>query len=321
MTVAPVLVEMTRAGLIESVHRGHAVLLDSNGKIEKTWGNPQNPFYPRSAIKLAQATAMLQSSAKLENEKLAISCASHSGEDIHIELVTKMLEDIGLTPESLQCPPDLPLDSATQISYIARGLKPARVAMNCSGKHAGMLSACVASSWPTSNYLSMDHPLQKEIIKTIEELGNEKIFKSTQDGCGAPLHAISLIALARIAQSSVLADIQTSQRKVVDAARKFPIYNSGHNRDVAEFMQNVPGFFTKEGAEGVHVGALPDGRSFAVKFEDGSMRPRASFVVAVLKYWGISQDILEKLSNLEKIDVLGGGKPVGSIKALPIERN
>ena len=140
------------------------------------------------------------------------------------------------------------------------------------------------------------------------------------DGCGAPLHAVSLIALAKIAQNAVSSDPNTDQRKVVDAARKFPIYNSGNKRDVAQFMQTVPGFFTKEGAEGVHVGALSDGRSFAVKFEDGSMRPRASFVAAVLRYWGIEENILEKLSHLEKTPVLGGGKPVGSMQALPIER-
>jgi L-asparaginase II len=320
MSIPPVVVEMIRAGLVESVHRGHAVLLDSDGKIEVSLGEPKNPIFPRSAIKLAQATAMLRSGAKLENEKLAISCASHSGEEIHRELVTKMLKDIGLTTDALQCPPDLPLDSATQIDYLSKGMKPERLTMNCSGKHAGMLTACVENNWSIENYLAPDHNLQKLITEAIEDLSGEKISKSTFDGCGAPLHAVSLIALAKIAQNAVLSDTSKEQRKVVDAARKFPIYNSGNKRDVAQFMQTVPGFFTKEGAEGVHVGALSDGRSFAVKFEDGSMRPRASFVVAVLRYWGIEENVLEKLSHLEKTPVLGGGKPVGSMQALPIGR-
>ena len=320
MTYPPVLVEMVRAGLVESRHRGHAVLLDSEGKVEVSLGTPDKPIFPRSAIKLAQATAMLKSGAKLENETLAISCASHSGEDVHRDLVTKMLHDIGLDIDALQCPPDLPLDPATQIEYLSKGRKPERLTMNCSGKHAGMLTACVANNWPTESYLSLDHPLQKLIFETIEDLSGEKIYSSTADGCGAPLHAISLTALAKIAQKAVLSDVSTPQRKVVDAARKFPIHNSGNKRDVSQFMQTVDGFFTKEGAEGVHVGALADGRSFAVKFEDGSMRPRATFVVAVLRYWGISENILEKLSNLDKTPVLGGGKPVGSMQALPIER-
>jgi hypothetical protein len=162
--------------------------------------------------------------------------------------------------------------------------------------------------------------IEKPITETIEDLSGEKIYKSTFDGCGAPLHAVSLIALAKIAQNAVLSDTSKEQRKVVDAARKFPIYNSGNKRDVAQFMQTVPGFFTKEGAEGVHVGALSDGRSFAVKFEDGSMRPRAAFVVAVLRFWGIEENVLEKLSHLEKTPILGGGKPVGSMQALPIGR-
>ena len=320
MTNPPVLVQMIRAGLVESVHRGHAVLLDSAGNIEKSFGDPSLPMFPRSAIKLAQATAMLRSGAKLENEKLAISCASHSGEEIHRSLVKTMLEEIGLGVDDLQCPPDLPLDSTTQIEYLSNGMKPERLTMNCSGKHAGMLTACVSNNWSTNDYLSDKHPLQELIVKTIEELSGEKIYKSTVDGCGAPLHAISLVALAKIASNAVLSQTSTEQRKVVDAARKFPIYNSGNKRDVAQFMQNVAGFFTKEGAEGVHVGALADGRSFAVKFEDGSMRPRASFVVSVLRYWGIDEDTLNKLSNLDITPVLGGGKPVGSMQALPIER-
>ncbi|MFM1986007.1 MAG: hypothetical protein RIS18_224 [Actinomycetota bacterium] len=320
MTNPVVLVELVRAGLVESVHRGHAVLLDSNGKVEISLGQPNSPIFPRSAIKLAQATAMLRSGAKLVEERLAISCASHSGEEIHRELVKKMLIDIGLDIDSLQCPPDLPLDPATQIEYLSKGMKAERLTMNCSGKHAGMLTACVQNNWSINNYLDQQHPLQKLIVETIEDMSGEKIFKSTVDGCGAPLHAVSLISLAKIAQNSVLADLNTPQRKVVDAARKYPIYNSGNKRDVAQFMQIVPGFFTKEGAEGVHVGALPDGRAFAVKFEDGSMRPRATFVVSVLRYWGVDESILEKLSNLEKTPVLGGGKPVGSMQALPIER-
>ena len=320
MTIPPVLVEMSRAGIVESQHRGHAVLLDAAGKIEVSLGDPTKPIFPRSAIKLAQATAMLRSGAVLEDERLAISCASHSGEEIHRQLVSNMLHEIGLSPEALQCPPDLPLDSATQIEYLSKAMVPERLTMNCSGKHAGMLTACVANKWSINDYLTMEHPLQKLICETIEDLSGEKIYKSTFDGCGAPLHAISLIALAKIAQNAVLSEPTKEQRKVVDAARKFPIYNSGNKRDVAQFMQTVDGFFTKEGAEGVHVGALADGRSFAVKFEDGSMRPRATFVVAVLRYWGIAENILEKLNNLDTTPVLGGGKPVGSMQALPIER-
>ncbi len=320
MTLEPVLVQMTRDGLVESMHRGHAVLLNSDGKIEKELGNSQEIIYPRSAVKLAQATAMLRVGAKLENESLAISCASHSGEELHRNLVEKMLSNVGLNLSDLQTPPDYPLDPKIQIEYIKQGLEPKPVTMNCSGKHAGMLTACVNNKWSTKDYLSITHPLQKKIIETIEDLCEERISKSSVDGCGAPLHAISLIGLAKMAHNAVLADVNSEERKVADAARKFPIYNSGTNRDVAQFMQNVPGFFTKEGAEGVHVGALNDGRAFAVKFSDGSMRPRATFVYSVLKYWGVDSEILNKLSNLEKTEVQGGGKTVGYLQALSIER-
>ena len=107
MTIAPILVEMTRDGLVESIHRGHAVLLNQKGEVEKVFGNENEIIYPRSAIKLAQATAMLKVGAKLENETLALSCASHSGEDLHTKLVKKMLENIGLSETDLQCPPEI----------------------------------------------------------------------------------------------------------------------------------------------------------------------------------------------------------------------
>ena len=230
MTIAPILVEMTRDGLVESIHRGHAVLLNQKGEVEKVFGNENEIIYPRSAIKLAQATAMLKVGAKLENETLAISCASHSGEDLHTKLVKKMLENIGLSETDLQCPPDLPLDPKIQIEYLAKGFKPESVTMNCSGKHAGMLSACVANNWSTKDYLKIDHPLQQKVIETIEELCQEEITKSSVDGCGAPLHAISLIGLARMARNAVLAEGNKAERKVADAARKYPIYNSGSNK-------------------------------------------------------------------------------------------
>ena len=102
MTLEPVLVQMTRDGVVESIHRGHAVLIDKVGSIEKEFGNAQEIIYPRSAIKLAQATAMLRAGAKLENESLAISCASHSGEELHRNLVEKMLLNVGLNLNDLQ---------------------------------------------------------------------------------------------------------------------------------------------------------------------------------------------------------------------------
>lgn len=108
--------------------------------------NQKNPIFPRSAIKLAQATAMLRSGAKLENEKLAISCTHLIVEKIYI-ISYQDAKRHWFNNRCASMPADLPLDTATQIEYLSKGMKPERLTMNCSGKHAGMLIACVQNKW------------------------------------------------------------------------------------------------------------------------------------------------------------------------------
>ena len=128
------------------------------------------PFFPRSANKPLQATAMLRAGLELDGELLALAAASHSGEDYHVDGVRKILSGAGLTEADLGCPPSWPLDLQTARRLIARGEDMSRVRMNCSGKHAAMLATCVVNGWPTSSYLNPQHPLQEAILRTVAAL-------------------------------------------------------------------------------------------------------------------------------------------------------
>jgi L-asparaginase II len=164
----------------------------------------------------------------------------------------------------------------------------------------------------TRSYLDVTHPIQVQIKKLTEELAHELITTSSVDGCGAPLHAMTLIGLARAVQGCVRADSGSSERRVIDAVRAFPEMASGVGRDVAQFMQAVSGAYAKEGAEGVQVAALADGRAMALKIDDGNMRARAMITARVFEIWGVANAETEKLISTE---VLGGGRSVGEFRA------
>jgi L-asparaginase II len=173
-----------------------------------------------------------------------------------------------------------------------------------------MLATCIANDWPTETYLSPDHPLQVHIRRTIEELAREPVAAVGVDGCGAPLFALTLGGLARAFRAMVLAEPGSPERKVADAMRKFPEWTSGTTRDENRLMTSVPGLLLKAGAEGVDAFALPDGTAAAVKIDDGNQRARTPVTVAILALVG-TQPPAELATSV----VLGGGRPVGMIRA------
>lgn len=308
-----VLVEVVRGGFVESVHRGSLVIVDSDGTVLQSIGDPDAVILPRSAVKHAQATASLDSGATVTGELLALAASSHSGEPFHIDGVQRILSSVNLTFDDLGCPPELPGEVALP-AWFAAGRGPAREAMNCSGKHATMLAACVASGWSTHDYLDPVHPLQQHVREVIEDLTGETVRDPEVDGCGAPLFGMTLTGLARLESRVVTSPEGSHARAVADAVRAYPLYASGTDRDVAVMMHAVPGLITKEGAEGVQVGALPDGRAFAVKIADGSMRARTPVTIAILRALGVPDDQLDALAELARPALLGGGKRVGELR-------
>ena len=310
-TENPVLAEVVRSGFTESRHRGAGVALNSDGTVAFAAGAVDVPVFPRSSNKPLQAAAMLRAGLRLEGELLALAAASHSGEDFHVDGVRKILSDAGLTDRDLRCPPALPLDTGTAHDLIRAGQKPARIRMNCSGKHAAMLATCVCNGWPTGTYTDPGHPLQVHIRGVIEELTGETVTATGVDGCGAPLFALTLTGLARAFRVLVLAPAASQERKVADAMRAHPEWTSGTARDERRLMDAVPGLLVKGGAEGADAFALPDGRSGALKIDDGAHRAVTPVATAILRRLGAAVP-----DELLTVPVMGGGREVGVVRAV-----
>src|SRR5580693_5480166 len=207
VTANPVLAEVIRSGFVESRHRGTVVALAADGTFAFTAGIANAPVFPRSSNKPLQAAAMIRAGLPLDGELLALAAASHSGEDFHVQGVHEILDVAGLTEDDLRCPASLPGDEPTARRLIRESDQPeSRVRFNCSSKHAAMLTTCIANDWPTETYLDPDHPLQRHIKKTVEELAQEPVLVTGVDGCGAPLFALTLAGLARAFRTLVRAE-------------------------------------------------------------------------------------------------------------------
>ncbi|MCE6999862.1 asparaginase [Saccharothrix sp. S26] len=303
--------EVWRGEFLESVHHGSVIALDRAGREALAVGRPHDTTYPRSSNKPIQALAMLRHGLDLADELLALACASHSGEDFHVDGVHRILAAHGLTEDALQCTPDLPIGEHALKAHLAAGRPKAPRYMNCSGKHAAMLATCVVNGWSTRDYLDPAHPLQLAIRDTLEELAGERIGAEGVDGCGAPLFGISLTGLARAFRTLAGAQDGPEQR-IARAMSRHPEWVGGTDRDVTKLMRAIPGAVAKDGAEGVYAIGLPTGEAVACKIADGSSRARAVVVVAALRKLGVVAP-----EELATVPVLGHGRPVGAVRPSP----
>jgi L-asparaginase II len=279
-------------------------------------GTVDRPILPRSSNKPVQATALLAVGWEPRSQaELAIGAGSHNGEDGHRELAGAMLDAAGLGPADLGCPPALPQHEPTKAAWIAEGRAPDRLAMNCSGKHAAMLSACVAAGWPTEGYLDRDHPLQQAIEARLGDAAGEPVTAVVVDGCGAPQHALSVTGLARGVLSLVQAAEGSRERSVADAMRAEPWFVAGTGREDTDLMRAVPGLLVKGGADGVHVAAVPGRGAVALKLDDGGERGRTPALCAALLRLGVPADVL---APWLQIPVSGGDGVVGEVRSADI---
>jgi L-asparaginase II len=326
--VHPVLAQVVRSGMVESWHRGSVVVLAADGSTLYAAGSVTTPMFPRSSNKPMQGTAMLRSGLDLDGQLLALACASHSGEDFHVDGAREILRRAGLTEADLQCPPDLPLDDAARVAFLRAGGEADRIHMNCSGKHSAMLSTCVVNGWPTQSYRDRAHPLQEAIRNVIETLAGETVTTIGVDGCGAPLMALTLTGLARAFAAVNTAPDGSAERKVAEAMSGNPTWMSGTSRYEAALMTAVPGMLMKPGADGVCAFSLADGRAAAVKVDDGGQRGLPPIMAQILldllgagagSGAGVVAQAgadLAALKEMTSAPVRGGGVPVGEITSL-----
>ena len=307
------LARVTRNGWVESVHAGHAVLIDPDGTVIRSWGRPEDPVLPRSSNKPLQAAGMVRAGLDLDGAQLAIAAASHSGEAFHLDTVRAVLAGAGLSESDLANTPALPYAPAAQMAWIRAGGGPTSLTQNCSGKHAAMLRTAQVLHAPLVGYVDPEHPVQRAAAAGIERLSGERIVATGVDGCGAPVAAISLVGLARAFSRMVGADPDSSEGRVARAMSAHPQHVGGTDRDVSLFMAALPGAIAKDGAESVHAFALPDGHAGALKVADGSERARAAVVVALLRHLGVDPEVMAAAGPAP---ILGGGRPVGAVEAV-----
>lgn len=313
------LARVERSGIVESRHLGAAVVVAPGGEVAAEYGNPRALVLPRSSLKPLQAIASVTAGAELSTLPLALATASHIGTDAHVEVVRGMLADGDLTEDDLACPPAWPSDQATRDRLVQEHGAPARIRMNCSGKHAAMLRACVAAEWPVRGYLTPDHPYQVHAREVIERLTGERVAHTAVDGCGAPVYAMTLAGLARgihrIGSASERSPFALHRvaGTLVRAVRENPWTIEGPGRPDSIAIETL-GVFAKGGAEGVMVMVAPDQTTVALKMLDGSGRAGTLVAAALLRRAGAIADAdYDRLVGALPLDILGGGLPVGRI--------
>ncbi|MGO4300068.1 asparaginase [Leifsonia sp. RAF41] len=310
-----------RSGFVESRHAGSAVVLGSDGTVVRSLGAPDRPIFPRSSMKPFQAVAVMGAGVPLEGASAVLATASHAGTPAHLSVVRKLLAQAQLTEDALQCPADWPLDTAARDELVRAGEHKHPVFMNCSGKHAAMLLACRVNGWPVESYLDPTHPVQQHIRDTIERLTGEKVVATGIDGCGAPVHAMSLIALARGIQRIATASDGSPFALFRNAALlKNAVLADGWAIDGPGRANTVVidelGVFAKGGAEGVMIMAAPDGTTVTLKMLDGSLRAASIVALRLLADAGaLTHDSVDRVAPLLDLVVLGRGTPVGTVRA------
>lgn len=308
------LAEVVRNGFVESRHFGMAVALSPGDEVLYGAGDIDGLVLPRSTAKPLQAVGSLVAGAKLDLPQTAVAAGSHTGEDQHVRVVREILASAGLTEEALGCPPDWPENEGVRFGLIRGFGGPERVLMNCSGKHAAMLAATVASGNDPASYLSPDSHAQSVVRAELSRLSNAPAAGSavvTVDGCGAPLYAMPLRGLARAFGRLALAAPGTPEAQVAEAMRNHPNLVGGTDHLNSDVMRLLPGVIAKGGAEGVLAMASRDGHAVAVKVIDGNPRATTALALALLAKVGVD---VSAAAALTEVPILGGGNVVGSVQ-------
>ena len=314
----PILAEVIRGGIVESVHRGHICVVDGDGSRVVSIGDPETVTFFRSASKPFQAMPFLTSGGAdafgFTDDEVALACASHSGEKIHVEGVRRMLEKVGCSVDDLRCGTHMPFYQKETERMIREGESPTPLHNNCSGKHAAMLGLAKHIGADINSYESTASPVQEAIINsvaTFAEMPVDEIGIGI-DGCAAPNFALPVSAMAKcfadlISPNKFDAETQSASKRIVSAMASFPHLIGGTDRLDTILMEAAGGeIISKVGADGVWLcGVLPSekyrtGLGVALKIEDGDdMLSRPVVAVEILRQLGVFDfDILPQLSPM-----------------------
>lgn len=298
MNLAP-LAQATRGGQVESVHFGSVAVVNACGEVLYHAGDPHFLTFTRSALKPFQALPFLRARGPahfgFSSREMALLCASHSGEPVHIDIVRSMLHKAGCEEHHLRCGCHVPIHYATEDGRPPPDARFNQLHNNCSGKHAGFLAYCVQHGQALDSYIDPAHPLQQAIRQSVAQVAAipESALKPGLDGCSAPNYAMPLSRLAfmyaRLAQGGADAEFGAHLGPLFDAMTAHPELVSGSGRADLAFMQTAPGdWVAKGGAEAVQaIGIRSAGLGIALKVADGNARALCPAAVAVLRQLGL----------------------------------
>ncbi len=326
-TAAEPMVELWRGGLLESVHRGHAVICDDQGQIVESWGNAGEIIFPRSSCKMIQALPLMESgafdAAGLTEAHAAFACASHYGAGLHVQMARTWLTGLGMGEADLRCGSHEPTDKVERNRLIKTDESPCQYHNNCSGKHSGMLTMNQHLKGD-AEYTEVDHPLQVQIKQAFEEVTDETSAGWGVDGCSAPNFACSLHGLARamgrFAGATGTGDKRDrAMHRLTRAMAAYPELVAGDTSCDTELMRAMDGRVTlKGGAEAVHIAIIPELKmGVALKIVDGGYRASDSVIAALLVRLGVLQaDHPYTQKRLNVVQRNWRGKETGLLKSL-----
>ncbi len=330
--MSEVLLHYTRAGKVESVHRGDIVAVNTKGEIVYSVGDAKKPMFWRSAAKPFQALPFVRGGGVeqygITEEELAFLISSHNGEEKHVELARSIFEKIGVTEDALECGVMRPSYRKAAAKLTAAGIKPTAIHNQCSGKHSGMLALCQLMGVPTPGYISPEHPAQKEMHEAVAYASdmNPEELEIGIDGCGVPVFYLPLdhmaYAYARLAkpEEGNWGEYEEGARKIRDAMVNQPFAVAGSKRIDTAIMEITKGrILAKVGAEAVYCLAnLEEGVGLTFKIEDGSYRAINPVVLGSLKAmnWLTDEEYAQLEAQFPPVLKNHRGDVIGSIEVM-----
>lgn len=328
-----VLAHVIRGETVESIHRGHIFVVDGEGNTVASVGDPSTVTYFRSAAKPFQALPFITSGAAdafgFPEDEIAMSIASHSGEKMHVERVTKMLERIGMTENDLHCGAHAPFYAAQAERMLREGEVPTQLHNNCSGKHAAMLALAKHIDADIETYELPESRIQKRILRCVSDftcIAESEIAQGI-DGCCVPNFAVPVAAMAKSFANLVFPlnfhpAVQEAASRIIHAMMRHPELIGGTDRLDTMLMKAAPGkTISKVGADGVWLcGVLPSdkyprGLGIALKVEDGDdFRGRPVIAIEILRQLEILDE--GQLTDLSPSQIKNRrGEAVGRVQA------
>jgi len=305
----PILCKVHRGDFIESIHVAYAVVVNGEGEIVYSSGDPHYLTCVRSTLKPFQASATVKEGATkavgLTPAESALMCASHNGEDIHVKTAESMLKKIGYDTSYYECGTHFPYDKESKIKLIQNDEKVSALHNNCSGKHAGMLCLAKHLQIDPKGYTDLNHPVQQLIMEQVKRFSELDEFPLAIDGCSAPVPFLPLFNIALMFQKFASGNYD-ELNTLFDAIISNPYLIAGQDRFDTDFIKAMAGnAVTKVGGEGVRgVGirtAKGETYGVALKVLDGNQRCSPIATMAVLDELDLlTKDQSEKLSSYKK---------------------